>query len=535
MRARTVCAGVPRRSRAACRTSVDPQTGVRDTVAPIPPLPRCRPGQQSRDARALRCRCPACSPPCSASSIGSFLNVCIYRLPRDQSIVWPASRCTTCGRELALVREHPGAQLAGAPRPLPHVRRAHQRRCTRSSKLLTAAVFVADGTRTSASTPLFAVRLLFGCAMIVLFVIDLQHQILPNEITLPGIAAGLVASLFLEPGWRDALIGAIAGGGVAVADRGGLRAVARPGRAGLRRRQDAGDDRRLPRLEADAAHARVRVVHRLVRRPDRSWRRGAQTGSRSCRSARSSRSARGRRPLVGPRHRRLATRGSYGECARGTSSPCRLLPYSLSTVPSDPMPPVRLPARRPDGARRRRWSACWCSRCCGSAAAARDMRQRTREADGERAFVSAALEDAIRKLREQERAMAARAEGSERLSDEIVSSLASGLLVVGLDGEVRMLNPAGRRLLRLPALAPNTRLRALLAETPGARAGGRGVPRLWSAGRPAVDHASTGRRQRRSTSASPFRRCRTIVARPSGPSACSPTSPPSSNSRSRCA
>jgi signal transduction histidine kinase len=99
--------------------------------------------------------------------------------------------------------------------------------------------------------------------------------------------------------------------------------------------------------------------------------------------------------------------------------------------------------------------------------AARDMRQRGRESDSERAFVSAALEDAIRKLRDQERAMAARAASSERLSDEIVSSLASGLLVVGLDAEVKMLNPSGRRLLRLPALAPNTRLRTLLAETPG--------------------------------------------------------------------
>ncbi|RPJ84251.1 MAG: prepilin peptidase, partial [Acidobacteria bacterium] len=44
--------------------------------------------------------------------------------------------------------------------------------------------------------------------------IDLQHQILPNEITLPGIVIGLVASVFLEPGLRDAAIGAVAGAGV---------------------------------------------------------------------------------------------------------------------------------------------------------------------------------------------------------------------------------------------------------------------------------------------------------------------------------
>jgi two-component system, NtrC family, sensor histidine kinase HydH len=99
-------------------------------------------------------------------------------------------------------------------------------------------------------------------------------------------------------------------------------------------------------------------------------------------------------------------------------------------------------------------------------AAAREMRRRSHDADSERAFVSAALQDAIRKLREQERAMAARAESSERLNGEIVSSLASGLLVVGLDGVVRALNPAGLRLLHLPALEPGTTLRALLAEAP---------------------------------------------------------------------
>ena len=61
---------------------------------------------------------------------------------------------------------------------------------------------------------LFPIRAVFGAAMIVLLVIDLQHQILPNEITLPGIVVGLAASLVAEPGWRDALIGAAAGGGV---------------------------------------------------------------------------------------------------------------------------------------------------------------------------------------------------------------------------------------------------------------------------------------------------------------------------------
>ena len=45
--------------------------------------------------------------------------------------------------------------------------------------------------------------------MIVLFMIDLEHRILPNVITLPGIVLGLGFSLFEAPGFRDALIGAV--------------------------------------------------------------------------------------------------------------------------------------------------------------------------------------------------------------------------------------------------------------------------------------------------------------------------------------
>jgi PAS domain S-box-containing protein len=63
--------------------------------------------------------------------------------------------------------------------------------------------------------------------------------------------------------------------------------------------------------------------------------------------------------------------------------------------------------------------------------------------------VTAALQEAVTKLKAQEREMSARAEASERLSGEIVESLTSGLLVVGSDGALRILNPAGRRMLNL--------------------------------------------------------------------------------------
>jgi len=57
-------------------------------------------------------------------------------------------------------------------------------------------------------------RLLFACAMVVLFAVDYEHQLLPDIITLPGIALGLIASTVLPPGIVDALIGVALGGGV---------------------------------------------------------------------------------------------------------------------------------------------------------------------------------------------------------------------------------------------------------------------------------------------------------------------------------
>ncbi len=89
------------------------------------------------------------------------------------------------------------------------------------------------------------------------------------------------------------------------------------------------------------------------------------------------------------------------------------------------------------------------------ASAARDSKRYLSENPNttENAFVTAALHEALTKLKAQEREMSARAEASERLSSEIVESLSSGLLVVGSDGRLRILNPAGRRLLNLSEAA----------------------------------------------------------------------------------
>jgi two-component system sensor histidine kinase HydH len=95
--------------------------------------------------------------------------------------------------------------------------------------------------------------------------------------------------------------------------------------------------------------------------------------------------------------------------------------------------------------------------------AARAAAKGARAGGGETAFMAAAMEDALRTMRSQERAMKARAEASERLSSEIIASMTSGLLVVAQDGIVRTLNPAGRRFLGLPDAEHTENYRDVLA------------------------------------------------------------------------
>src|SRR5438876_8231418 len=99
------------------------------------------------------------------------------------------------------------------------------------------------------------------------------------------------------------------------------------------------------------------------------------------------------------------------------------------------------------------------------AAAARDTRrQLSQSSGGDTALLTAALHEAVAKLKAQERATAARAEASERLSEEIITSLTAGLLVVGLNGQMRILNPAGRRMLGLADSAALGDYREVLGE-----------------------------------------------------------------------
>jgi signal transduction histidine kinase len=83
-------------------------------------------------------------------------------------------------------------------------------------------------------------------------------------------------------------------------------------------------------------------------------------------------------------------------------------------------------------------------------AAARDITGKGRDRAGaETAFMAGAMEEAMNRLKLREQALSDRAEASERLSDEIITSLTSGLLVAGPDRRVQALNPFGRKLLRV--------------------------------------------------------------------------------------
>ena len=145
-------------------------------------------------------------------AVGSFLNVCIYRLPRKESLNWPGSHCTSCDRRLSWYENIPLASwltLRGRCRTCATPISAMYPIVEAITGLVFVAAFLLYGW-----TPLLLARLLFAGAMIVLFAIDLRHRILPNAITLPGIVLGLAFSLFLPPGWLSSLIGLLAGGGV---------------------------------------------------------------------------------------------------------------------------------------------------------------------------------------------------------------------------------------------------------------------------------------------------------------------------------
>jgi leader peptidase (prepilin peptidase)/N-methyltransferase len=143
---------------------------------------------------------------------GSFLNVVIYRLPRGLSLMRPPSSCPRCGTRIKPYDNIPVLSYL--------LLRGKCRACGLKIsvayplvELLTPVCFLLLYARFSLSVSFFA-SCLFASALIALCFIDLYHQVLPDEITLPGLALALLYSGFRsDMTLRQALVGAVAGAG----------------------------------------------------------------------------------------------------------------------------------------------------------------------------------------------------------------------------------------------------------------------------------------------------------------------------------
>ena len=144
--------------------------------------------------------------------IGSYLNVVIHRLPREESTVLPRSRCPRCGAPLRALDNLPLLSFL--------LLRGRCRQCQAPIswryplvEAMTGILFV-GALEAFGLTWHAAAAAAFGSALIALAGIDLEHFLLPDAITLPGIAVGLLISLFADwIHWREALLGAALGGG----------------------------------------------------------------------------------------------------------------------------------------------------------------------------------------------------------------------------------------------------------------------------------------------------------------------------------
>jgi leader peptidase (prepilin peptidase)/N-methyltransferase len=124
--------------------------------------------------------------------IGSFLNVCIYRIPLRKSIVFPGSACPHCGQPIRPYDNIPVLSYL--------LLRGRCRACGKAISIqypfvefLTGAAFFACAWKWDFAAPTYVNSLLLSAVIILVFT-DYHHRILPNVLTLPGIAAGILLS-----------------------------------------------------------------------------------------------------------------------------------------------------------------------------------------------------------------------------------------------------------------------------------------------------------------------------------------------------
>ena len=144
--------------------------------------------------------------------VGSFLNVCIRRLPQGESVVAPRSRCPACAAPIRALDNIPLLSYL--------VLRGRCRACRGrispqypAVEALTALLFL-GALASFGTTPRGLLAAAFLCALIVVTFVDLEHQLIPHAVTLPGIPIGLLgAMLGGDPSLPEALIGCLGGAG----------------------------------------------------------------------------------------------------------------------------------------------------------------------------------------------------------------------------------------------------------------------------------------------------------------------------------
>ncbi|MBM3246552.1 MAG: prepilin peptidase, partial [Candidatus Omnitrophica bacterium] len=127
------------------------------------------------------------------SIVGSFLNVCIYRMPKGQSVVWPGSHCPNCEKKIHWYDNAPFISYV--------VLRGRCRFCKQKIspvylivELLTAIIFLLFFNYFGLNYDFF-VNLVLACSLIVATFIDIKHRIIPDEISIGGIILGFLFSV----------------------------------------------------------------------------------------------------------------------------------------------------------------------------------------------------------------------------------------------------------------------------------------------------------------------------------------------------
>ena len=145
--------------------------------------------------------------------VGSFLNVCIARLPIGESIVFPPSHCPGCGTRIRVRDNIPLLSYA--------LLRGRCRDCGQGITLRYPLVEALTGLLFALLlyrfgwTPTVVVPAAFVAALVVVSFIDLDHQIIPDVVSLPGIGTGLLLALAgYGPPILDSILGVLLGGGL---------------------------------------------------------------------------------------------------------------------------------------------------------------------------------------------------------------------------------------------------------------------------------------------------------------------------------